>query len=88
MLRKKLWLTIAKHVVQDNKDIKTALEFLKQSNLLKIEDILPFFPDFVLINDFKVYISVCMYVSVRLSKQKENIFICIGGNLYSIREIQ
>lgn len=53
-LRKKLWLTIAKHVVQDNKDIKTALEFLKQSNLLKIEDILPFFPDFVLINDFKV----------------------------------
>ncbi|KAI7896992.1 Pep3/Vps18/deep orange family-domain-containing protein [Mucor mucedo] len=54
VLRKKLWLTIAKHVVQDNKDIKTALEFLKQSNLLKIEDILPFFPDFVLINDFKV----------------------------------
>lgn len=54
VLRKKLWLTIAKHVVQDNKDIKTALEFLKQSNLLKIEDILPFFPDFVLIDDFKV----------------------------------
>ncbi|KAL7316431.1 tethering complex subunit [Mucor circinelloides] len=53
VLRKKLWLTIAKHVVQDNKDIKSALEFLKQSNLLKIEDILPFFPDFVLIDDFK-----------------------------------
>ncbi|RCH94208.1 hypothetical protein CU098_004601, partial [Rhizopus stolonifer] len=54
VLRKKLWLTIAKHVVQENKDIKSALEFLKQSNLLKIEDILPFFPDFVLIDDFKV----------------------------------
>jgi len=30
------------------------MEFLKQSDLLKIEDILPFFPDFVLIDDFKV----------------------------------
>lgn len=56
VLRKKLWLNIAKHVVQENKDIKSALEFLKQSNLLKIEDILPFFPDFVLIDDFKVCI--------------------------------
>ncbi|KAG1047354.1 hypothetical protein G6F46_009640 [Rhizopus delemar] len=53
LLRKKLWLNIAKHIVQENKDIKSALEFLKQSNLLKIEDILPFFPDFVLIDDFK-----------------------------------
>ncbi|KAI9491455.1 Pep3/Vps18/deep orange family-domain-containing protein [Zychaea mexicana] len=53
-LRKKLWLNIAKHVVQENKDIKTAMEFLQQSDLLKIEDILPFFPDFVLIDDFKV----------------------------------
>ncbi|KAI7872143.1 Pep3/Vps18/deep orange family-domain-containing protein [Spinellus fusiger] len=54
VLRKKLWLSIAKHVVQENKDIKTAMEFLKQGDLLKIEDILPFFPDFVLIDDFKV----------------------------------
>ncbi|OAD75205.1 hypothetical protein PHYBLDRAFT_186318 [Phycomyces blakesleeanus NRRL 1555(-)] len=53
VLRKKLWLSIAKHVVQENKDIKTAMEFLKQGDLLKIEDILPFFPDFVLIDDFK-----------------------------------
>lgn len=53
-LRKKLWLTIAKHVIQEKEDFKSALEFAKQSNLLKIEDILPFFPDFVLINDFKV----------------------------------
>ncbi|KAI7880339.1 hypothetical protein K492DRAFT_76552 [Lichtheimia hyalospora FSU 10163] len=52
-LRKKLWLSIAKHVVHEKKDIKTAMEFLQQSDLLKIEDILPFFPDFVLIDDFK-----------------------------------
>lgn len=52
--RKKLWLRIARHVVEDQKDITKAMEFLKDRNdLLKIEDILPFFPDFVLIDDFK-----------------------------------
>ncbi|TPX64225.1 hypothetical protein SpCBS45565_g06048 [Spizellomyces sp. 'palustris'] len=53
-LRKKLWLRIARHVIEENRDIKQALAFLLQtSDLLKIEDILPFFPDFVLIDDFK-----------------------------------
>lgn len=86
VLRKKLWLTIAKHVVQDNKDIKTALEFLKQSNLLKIEDILPFFPDFVLIDDFKVKKKKNHVCLSQLSKQKAA--IKIGRNLYSFRKIQ
>ncbi|KAF7724526.1 hypothetical protein EC973_000903 [Apophysomyces ossiformis] len=52
-LRKRLWLSIAKYIVQQKRDIQTAMSFLKQTDLLKIEDILPFFPDFVLINDFK-----------------------------------
>ncbi|KDQ63405.1 hypothetical protein JAAARDRAFT_147697 [Jaapia argillacea MUCL 33604] len=52
-LRKKLWLKIAKYVVQDKKDIKSAMHFLENTDLLKIEDILPFFPDFVVIDDFK-----------------------------------
>ncbi|TFY65613.1 hypothetical protein EVG20_g5479 [Dentipellis fragilis] len=52
-LRKKLWLKIAKFVVQDKKDIKMAMRFLENTDLLKIEDILPFFPDFVVIDDFK-----------------------------------
>ncbi|KAJ3227511.1 Vacuolar protein sorting-associated protein 18 like protein [Clydaea vesicula] len=52
-LSKRLWLKIARYVVEDRKDIKKAMEFLKVSDILKIEDILPFFPDFVLINDFK-----------------------------------
>jgi vacuolar protein sorting-associated protein 18 len=30
-----------------------AMRFLKSTDLLKIEDILPFFPDFVVIDDFK-----------------------------------
>lgn len=29
------------------------MQFLKKYDLLKIEDILPFFPDYVLIDDFK-----------------------------------
>lgn len=52
-LRKKLWLRIARHVVQDQKDIRRAMEFLHECDLLKIEDILPFFPDFVTIDHFK-----------------------------------
>lgn len=53
-LRKKLWLKIAKHVVVNEKEIKNAMAFLNHcDSVLKIEDILPFFPDFVLIDDFK-----------------------------------
>ncbi|XP_065192969.1 vacuolar protein sorting-associated protein 18 homolog [Sycon ciliatum] len=52
-LRKKLWLKIARHVVEQEKNIKKAILFLSECDLLKIEDILPFFPDFVTIDDFK-----------------------------------
>ncbi|KAI7799511.1 vacuolar protein sorting-associated protein 18 homolog [Triplophysa rosa] len=52
-LRKKLWLKIARHVVQEEKDVKKAMNCLSSCNLLKIEDILPFFPDFVTIDHFK-----------------------------------
>ncbi|XP_023930234.1 vacuolar protein sorting-associated protein 18 homolog [Lingula anatina] len=52
-LKKKLWLRIARHVVEEEKDIKRAMAFLHECDLLKIEDILPFFPDFVTIDHFK-----------------------------------
>ncbi|ODN76696.1 hypothetical protein L202_05330 [Cryptococcus amylolentus CBS 6039] len=55
-LRKKLWLRVARYVVQEQKDIKSAMRFLESTDLLKIEDILPFFPDFVVIDDFKTEI--------------------------------
>lgn len=51
--RKKLWTLIAKHTIDAGGEIKEAMGILKESGLLKIEDILPFIPDFVLINDFK-----------------------------------
>ncbi|CED84790.1 Vacuolar sorting protein PEP3/VPS18 [Phaffia rhodozyma] len=53
VLRKKLWLKIAKYVVQDKQDINAAMRFLESTDLLKIEDVLPFFPDFVVIDEFK-----------------------------------
>jgi len=51
--KKKLWLRVARHVVQEKNDIKQAMEFLAQCPSVKIEDILPFFPDFVTIDHFK-----------------------------------
>ena len=51
-LRKRLWIRIAEHVINHSTDVKTSLQYLKSGDL-KIEEILPFFPDFVLIDDFK-----------------------------------
>ncbi|CAL5358494.1 unnamed protein product [Camellia sinensis] len=59
-LRKTLWLMVAKHVIEQEKgtkreNIRKAIAFLKETDgLLKIEDILTFFPDFALIDDFKI----------------------------------
>ena len=53
--KKKLYLMIAEHVIKEHNDIKKAMSFLEQNchGLVKIEDILPFFPDFVTIDHFK-----------------------------------
>jgi len=53
VLKKKLWLKIARHVVESQLGIGKAMELLNECNLLKIEDILPFFPDFATIDQFK-----------------------------------
>ncbi|KOS18888.1 Vacuolar protein sorting-associated protein 18 -like protein [Escovopsis weberi] len=52
-LRKRLWLAVARKVILQSDGIKTAIEFLKRCDLLRIEDLIPFFPDFVVIDDFK-----------------------------------
>lgn len=51
--KKKLWLKIAKFVIQVDNNISKAIEFLKLTDKIKLEDVLPFFPDFVLIDNFK-----------------------------------
>lgn len=59
-LRKKLWLKVAKQVIGREKGIKSALEFLKRCELLRIEDLIPFFPDFIVIDAFKEEICVAL----------------------------
>ncbi|KAJ4402764.1 tethering complex subunit [Didymella pomorum] len=59
-LRKKLWLAIAKKVISQSSGIKTAIEFLRRVDLLRIEDLIPFFPDFVVIDDFKEEICTAL----------------------------
>ncbi|KAL1296564.1 hypothetical protein AAFC00_000063 [Neodothiora populina] len=60
-LRKKLWLKVAKSVIQQNQSsIKSAMDFLKRCELLRIEDLIPFFPDFVVIDDFKEEICTAL----------------------------
>lgn len=56
-LRKKLWLKIAKNVIEKVEEadhhIDTASVILKECDLLKFEDILQFFPNFSTIDHFK-----------------------------------
>lgn len=51
--QKKLWLAIAENVLTKNLDIQIASDLLKECSLLKIGDILPFFPDYTTIDFFK-----------------------------------
>ncbi|KAF2093954.1 hypothetical protein NA57DRAFT_47713 [Rhizodiscina lignyota] len=59
-LRKKLWLKVAKKVIGKTEGIRAAIEFLKRCELLRIEDLIPFFPDFVVIDDFKEEICTAL----------------------------
>lgn len=60
-LRKRLWLAVAKKVIKNSSGgIKTAIEFLKKCDLIRIEDLIPFFPDFVVIDDFKEEICTAL----------------------------
>jgi hypothetical protein len=52
-MQKKLWLKVAQHVIRKENDIAKAMKFLTDCSILKIEDILPFFPDFATIDHFK-----------------------------------
>jgi hypothetical protein len=71
-LRKKLWLAIAKKVISQSSGIKAAIEFLRRVDLLRIEDLIPFFPDFVVIDDFKEEICTALEdYSRRIDSLKE-----------------
>ncbi|TLD32730.1 hypothetical protein PspLS_00414, partial [Pyricularia sp. CBS 133598] len=60
-LRKRLWLAVARKVIsQSDGGIKSAIEFLRRCDLLRIEDLIPFFPDFVVIDDFREEICTAL----------------------------
>jgi len=50
--RKRLWLLIARRVIEKGQDVGKAMAILKECDL-RLEDILPFFPNFFKIGDFK-----------------------------------
>ena len=50
-------------MVEKQQNIDDAMKVLKECDLLKIEDILPFFPDFVTIDKFKVLTTrFCFFI--------------------------
>lgn len=53
---------IAQHVVEKSKDIGEAMKFLQQCDIVRIEDILPFFDDFVTIDHFRDAICTSLEV--------------------------
>lgn len=58
-VRKRLWLMVAQHTIEAqhvssvDKGVQSPMQILEETDLLKIEDILPYFKDFVTIDDFR-----------------------------------
>lgn len=64
-IRKKLWLNIVKHVVTQTikngtNDIKDALDVMKKTEVLKIDDLLPYLPEGAKIESLKEDLSLCL----------------------------
>ncbi|KAJ2781634.1 tethering complex subunit [Coemansia interrupta] len=59
-LCKRLWLKIAQHVISQQAPASAVMELVRRSNRLGIEDILPYFPDFTRVDDFRDEICVAL----------------------------
>ncbi|VDN58163.1 unnamed protein product [Dracunculus medinensis] len=60
-MRRKVWLEIAKYVVEKQQDVVECMNLLKESNnIIKIQDVLPFFPEFATIELFKEPLCACL----------------------------
>ncbi|OZC11254.1 hypothetical protein X798_01670 [Onchocerca flexuosa] len=60
-MRRKVWLQIARHVIEKQEDIAACVSLLKESdNTIKIQDLLPFFPEFTAIEYFKGPLCECL----------------------------
>ncbi|VDD85183.1 unnamed protein product [Enterobius vermicularis] len=59
--RRNVWLKIARHIIEVQKDVVACIDLLKESDdALKIQDVLPFFPDFASIRHFKEPLCKCL----------------------------
>ncbi|CAH8856567.1 unnamed protein product [Trichobilharzia szidati] len=52
-LRRQLWIQLAQHIISTNGNMQEAINLLRECPLLKLEDILPYFHQFVTIDQFK-----------------------------------
>jgi hypothetical protein len=60
-LKKKLWLEIAKYMLRAHESVDSVIKLTKESaNVLKIEDLLPFFNENITIESFKDEISASL----------------------------
>ena len=90
-LRKKLWIDIFS--CDNQNEFKQALDIMKESKILKIEDVLPHITDTIKIEEFKKQISNCINeYEENIKKLKEDINIYnktaenIKGDIYRVKK--
>ncbi|XP_058443568.1 vacuolar protein sorting-associated protein 18 homolog [Malaya genurostris] len=73
-LRKKLWLIIAeKEIHGKHENVQEALKILKECDLLRIEDLLPYFSDFQKIDHFKEAICESLKeYNIKIQEQRKD----------------
>uniref|UniRef100_A0A915PH72 Vacuolar protein sorting-associated protein 18 homolog n=1 Tax=Setaria digitata TaxID=48799 RepID=A0A915PH72_9BILA len=60
-MRRRVWIQIARYVIEKQKDIAACVSLIKESdNTIKIQDLLPFFPEFATIEYFKGPLCECL----------------------------
>lgn len=52
-VKKKLWLDIASNLLKQGRNVSDVISLTKESKVIKIEDLLPFFNEKIKIEDFK-----------------------------------
>ncbi|XP_055602186.1 vacuolar protein sorting-associated protein 18 homolog [Uranotaenia lowii] len=73
-IRKKLWLIIAQHEIRGkHENVQEALKILKECELLRIEDLLPYFSDFQKIDHFKEAICESLKeYNIKIQEQRKD----------------
>uniref|UniRef100_A0A1A9X021 Vacuolar protein sorting-associated protein 18 homolog n=1 Tax=Glossina brevipalpis TaxID=37001 RepID=A0A1A9X021_9MUSC len=91
--KSELWLRIVRHEIEGTNDVKKALDLLNECDLLRIEDLLPFFSDFEKIDDFKDPICKALKVyNEKIQKLQHEMEECtkqsdrVQNDLENIRE--